>query len=87
MIRSGSFAYVTAMLAVALCGCAKMGPGKIPSARINYCEAIVRSANEQLLLNLVRLRYRDVPLFLDLGSVVTQYSDGNRNPSSVSKMV
>jgi hypothetical protein len=33
-------------------------------ARFNYNEAIARSLNEQLPLNLVRLRDRDTPLFI-----------------------
>ena len=59
----------------ALVGCAgKLGPRTVPRARFHYNQAIVRSWNEQLLLNLVRLRYRDTPLFLSLDSVLTQYA-------------
>ena len=58
-----------------LLGCVtRMGPRTIPGARFNYNETIARSLNEQLLLNLVRLRYRDTPLFIDVGTVVAQYS-------------
>jgi hypothetical protein len=39
----------------------------------NYNEAISRSSSEQILINLVRLRYREVPVFLAVGSVLTQY--------------
>ncbi len=49
------------------------GEGTVRTARFDYNEAIIRSWNEQLLLNLVRLRYRDNPLFLDMGTVVTHY--------------
>jgi len=63
------------LLAVAvLAGCNTMGPRTVPGARLNYNEAIARSRDEQLLLNLVRLRYRDTPLFLDISSVTTQYN-------------
>jgi hypothetical protein len=56
-------------------GCAaQIGPRTIPHARFDYGEALARSWNEQLLLNLVRLRYRDTPQFLDVGSVVTQFT-------------
>ena len=58
-----------------LAGCAtRVGPRTIPPARFNYNEMIARSLNEQLLLNLVRLRYRDTPLFVDVGGVVAQYT-------------
>lgn len=56
--------------ALAATGCrAPLGPKTIPPARLNYNEAISRSWDEQLLLNLVRLRYRDNPLFVDVTSV------------------
>lgn len=55
-------------------GCTQMGPRTVPVARLDYSEAIVRSSNEQMLLNLVRLRYRDTPVFLEVGSVVTSFS-------------
>jgi hypothetical protein len=54
-------------------GCASRGPGRIPDDRFNYNQAIGRSANEQMLLNLVRLRYTEVPIFLTVNSVLTQY--------------
>ena len=64
-------------------GCVtRMGPRTIPSARFNYNETIARSLNEQLLLNLVRLRYRDTLLFIDVGTVVAQYSLSGRASAS-----
>jgi hypothetical protein len=54
-------------------GCASRGPGRIPNDRFDYNQAIARSANEQMLLNLVRLRYTEVPHFLTVNSVLTQY--------------
>lgn len=64
---------LTGWLALVSCS-AQFGPKTVPRARFDYGEAIVRSTNEQLLLNLVRLRYRDNPMFLDIGSIVAQYS-------------
>tara|TARA_B100000989_G_C19497616_1_gene452792 strand:+ start:447 stop:1532 length:1086 start_codon:yes stop_codon:yes gene_type:complete len=57
-------------------GCASVGPKTIEPARYGYNEAAVHSMNEQLLLNLVRLRYNEAPYFMQLGSIVTQYSAG-----------
>lgn len=51
----------------------QVGPRTLAPARYDYNQAIARSWNEQLLLNLVRLRYRDTPVFLDVGSVIAQY--------------
>ena len=67
--------------ALALCGTlalgaceTRLGPRTIPAARFDYNERIARSQNDQLLLNLVRLRYRDTPVFLDVGTVIAQYT-------------
>lgn len=55
-------------------GCMQLGPKTIAPAQFSYNRAIVSSWNQQLLLNLVRLRYRDTPMFLDVSSVVTSFS-------------
>jgi hypothetical protein len=63
-----------------------LGPRTVPGARFDYNQAIARSLNEQLLLNLVRLRYRDTPLFIDVGTVIAQYSlSGNVGASPTVK--
>ena len=70
----------TRRLLAALCllaltaGCNAVGPRAVRTARLGYNEAAVRTWNEQMLLNLVRLRYRDTPYFLEVTSVSTQYN-------------
>ena len=64
------------MLCLSLPACSRFGPRQIPLDRFNYNSAIARSSNEQMLINLVRLRYREVPVFLAVGSVLTQYFYG-----------
>ena len=49
------------------------GPRTISPTRFDYNQRIARSTDEQILLNVVRLRYRDTPYFLDVGSVLVQY--------------
>ncbi len=61
------------IITISACG-ARLGPKTIPGARFDYNQRIARSQNEQLLLNLVRLRYRDPPVFLDIGTVIAQYT-------------
>lgn len=56
-----------------LSSCSSFGPDRVTPDRFNYNQAIGQSANEQMLLNLVRLRYRDVPVFLEVSSVLAQY--------------
>lgn len=59
----------------ALTGCASnVGPKTVGPARFDYNQALSDSWNEQILLNLVRLRYRDTPVFLEVGTVLAQYS-------------
>jgi hypothetical protein len=60
----------------AICGCHQFGPGTIKAARVSYNEVINRTSNEQMLLNLVRLKYRDTPFFLEISSVSNSYNFG-----------
>jgi len=60
------------LLVMPLVGCV-MGPGVLESNRVLYNEVIQRTTAEQLLLNLVRLQYRESPLFLDVASVSAQF--------------
>src|SRR4249920_302566 len=55
-----------------LTGCASIGPGNVARDRFDYISAISDSWKAQMLLNLVKLRYGDAPVFLDVGSVITQ---------------
>ncbi len=54
--------------------CTRFGAKRVQADRFSYNEAIARSQKEQMLLNLVRLRYRDLPEFLSVSSVLTQYN-------------
>jgi hypothetical protein len=45
----------------------------LPPDRFDYNGAIAESSQEQMLVNLVRLRYQDVPVFLNVGSMLSQY--------------
>jgi len=62
------------LLALLPAACNTVGPAALAGARFDYNQEIAHSWNEQLLLNLVRLRYRDTPQFLEVGSVLAQYS-------------
>src|SRR5262245_16200182 len=64
-----------AILAPALlAGCWSVGPRHVVHDRFDYAQALSRSWKENMLLNLVKLRYADAPLFLDVSSVVEQYT-------------
>ncbi len=62
-------------LPVLLSGCqSAFGPTALERTHPAYNQAIIASINEQMLQNLVRMRYRDVPFFLEIGSVTASLS-------------
>ena len=63
-----------ATLPLSLIGCANLGPTTLKSERSNYNLAVQKTNDEQLLLNLVRLKYRDTPFFMEVSSVASQFS-------------
>jgi len=63
-----------AAFALAATGCAGLGPRAIPQDRMDYREALASSWKTQTLSNLVRLRYSDPPVFLDVASIVNSYT-------------
>jgi hypothetical protein len=57
-----------------LTGCSGLGPKTIPRDRFNYATAISNSWKSQMLLNTVKIRYADAPVFVDVASVISQYA-------------
>ena len=75
-------ALVCSVLSIAP-GCATLGPTSLPADRFNYNKSLARSANEQLLLNIVRLRYGEPLHWLEVSSMLSQYSlEASVNASS-----
>lgn len=70
--RAGLLAVVVAL--GLFTGCVTVGHRAIRSSRTDYNMALRQTEDEQLLLNLVRLRYRDRPFFLEATALNTQFS-------------
>lgn len=72
-MRTKVVACITAF-ALLLTGCTSIGPKIAREVQYPYNEAVIGSWKEQLLLNLVRLRYRDNPYFLELSSITSAHA-------------
>ena len=69
--------YVSLLLAGTILGvitgCASIGPTTVGRDRFDYVSAISESLKQQILLNIVKIRYADVPVFMDVGQVISGY--------------
>jgi hypothetical protein len=65
---------VAALLLLAFTGCASIGPNSVARDRFDYTAAVADSWKRQMLLNIVKIRYGDAPIFLDVASIINQYS-------------
>jgi len=74
-LLSGRIARLAALAAIVLLeACSNLGSHAISASRTDYNMALRQTEDEQLLLNLVRLRYRDNPLFLEASALNTQFT-------------
>ena len=70
----GSLWIVTVILFVSITsGCGSIGPNAVNRDRFDYITAISESWKKQTLLNIVKLRYADVPVFMEVGQVISGY--------------
>ena len=68
---AGSF---VALFLIASAGCIRVPPARITADRMDFGQVIQEPWKRQTLLNIVRMRHADVPMFLDIASVINSYS-------------
>jgi hypothetical protein len=70
-----SFVCVICGLALSVTGCFRpIGPQSVARDRHLYASSLSDSWKEQTLLNIVKMRYLDPPIFVDVGNIVASYS-------------
>jgi hypothetical protein len=75
--KQGSQHFLLALLAcLSAGGC--LGPTAVSRTRTRYNEVYRATNDEQLLLNIVRLRYADSPIFIDLSAITSQFEASAR---------
>ncbi len=65
------------VLALSVSSCSNLGSVVLPPDRLAYNRSLSNSNEEQVMLNIVRLRYTDPPFFLSINNIVSQFSFGS----------
>lgn len=74
MIAYHPISILACVVPILLGGCQSIGYRDLPQERLGYVQAIAESWKEQMLLNIVKVRYLDPPVYLDISSVISTTS-------------
>ena len=70
--------WVGVLLVVCIGATGCLGPTAVRYTRMRFNEVMRDTNDEQLLMNIVRLRYADSPVFVDLPSITSQFEVAGR---------
>lgn len=65
---------VFTIFVAAAAGCGSIGPKTLDKDQLDYGQSIGNNWKNQMLANIVKLRFLDMPVFVDVGSIVSGYS-------------
>jgi hypothetical protein len=66
--------YLALALAIGLAGCGSLGPRTLDRDQIDYGNSVGDNWKNQMLANLVKIRFVDMPVFVDVGQIVSGYT-------------
>jgi len=58
---------------IVISGCTGIGSATVARDRFGYTTAVAESWKRSMLLNIVKIRYGDAPIFPDVASITNQY--------------
>ena len=68
------FRMLSLVFTLVVVGCSSVGPVQLREERQDFNMALQKTNDEQMLLNLIRMKYRDTTMFLEVNALASQYT-------------